>query len=299
MPASRYKLVWLFLVLMVPAGARAAGVEKVADFFPDLDGWVKSGDPELYHADNLWEYIDGAADLFIVYNFQQVATLTYDHAPKQSLTVEIYEHNSPREAFGIYSQERPGRSDFLAVGTQGYYDQGILNFFQGNYYVKLTGFHLGDDEKAFLQGVAQSVAERLDGGKGFPEVLGCFPEKDKVANSERYIAGDFLGRSFLHSAYTAEYTQGDKTQRVFIIEADDTAQAEVMLKKYLEKVAVEAGAAADGGIYRFEDPYFRSDGPMNLKIEGRYIWGLFSEDKSVADHYIAAIGKRLAGKHGS
>ena len=299
MPESKFKLVWLFILLMAPAGAFAAGEENVAALFPDLDGWTRDGEPELYYSDNLWEYIDGAADFFIMYDFQKVATLTYDKEPKQSLTIDIYEHGSPRNAFGIYSQERPGRSDFLAVGTQGYYDKGILNFFQGNYYVKLMGFYLGEEEKAFLKGVAGTVATRLGGDAGFPEVLGCFPEKDRVENSERYIARDFLGRGFLHSAFTAEYKQDDKTQRVFIIEAADSTEAEAMLKQYLQKVEAQpAEASSKEGFYRFEDPYFRSDGQMNLKMKGRYIWGLFSEDKAVAGRYIDSIEAKLSGKFG-
>ena len=295
MPGKKIFLAALALCWLLPAAAGGFVEDNVRDLFPDLDKWTKDGDPEIFYADNLWEYINGAADMYLLYDFKKVATLTYDAEPKGSITVDIYEHSSLRNAFGVYSRERPRKSDFLAIGAQAYYEKGIVNFFLGSYYVKIMGFYIEDGEKDVLTSVATTVAGRLEGEARFPEVLACFPDENKIKNSETFIAKDFLGRSVLHSAYVAEYDiKGEKKPQVFIIETADENAAKNMLAGYLEKIEAKGNAVVrDKAVCRFEDPYFRSSGKMNVKSGGRYLWGLFSDDPDLADFYFDQIEKNL------
>ena len=288
----------LALCCILPAAAGGFTEDKAGDLFPNLDGWVKDGDPELYYADNLWEYINGAADMYLLYDFQKVATLSYDTEPNGSITVDIYEHSSLREAFGVYSRERPREDVFLAVGAQGYYEKGVLNFFKGNYYVKITGFYIETGEKSLLLSVARDVAARLQGDQQMPEVLACFPQDGKVAFSESFIARDFLGRSVLHSAYIADYDIKGEQKQVFIIEAADEAQARSMLAGYVDKIEAKGQQVERyKTVCRFEDPYFKSSGKMNLRWAGRYLWGLFCDDPDAADAYMDRIEKNMKANH--
>jgi hypothetical protein len=266
----------------------------INSLFPVLDGWTKDGSPEIFYADNLWEYINGAADVYLNYDFQKVATLTYDSSPKKSLTIDIYEHDTPRNAFGIYSQEKPAQGKFLKVGTQGYYDKGILNFYIGSYYIKLMGFYLGEEEQQFLESTAGELVGRLKGKPAVPKPVECFPDRGKISNSERYIAKDFLGRRILHSAFIADYELEGEKLRIFIIEAGDEAEAGSILTEYLKQVGEQGNPVTqEDGIYRFEDPYFESSGMMNIKSRDSYIWGLFSDNASVYSFYIEGIEKNL------
>jgi hypothetical protein len=226
-------MVLLMIGCTFASSSDATAVDDMNALFPDLDGWTMDGSPEIFYADNLWEYINGAADVYLSYDFQKVATLTYDAGPNKSLTIDIYEHDTPRNAFGIYSQEKPNEGDFLRVGTQGYYDRGILNFYFGAYYVKLMGFNLGEAEKQFLESTALTLVKHLKGKAVVPTPVKCFPAEGKIPNSERYIAKDFLGRRVLHSAFVADYEVGGDKKRLFIIEADDEKGAGLMLKEYL------------------------------------------------------------------
>lgn len=284
----------LVLSWLLPIAAIGVPEDKVAELFPDLDGWIKDGDPDIYYADNLWEYINGAADMYLRYDFTKVLTLTYDRDPERSITIDVYEHSNPTYAFGIYSRERTAESEFLAIGTQAYYEKGMLNFFQGNYYVKLMGFDVGEDEESFLKSIAKDVAGRLGGEPRFPAVLACFPAENKIENSETFIAKDFLGRSVLHSAFVVEYEVKGITKQVFIIEAADEDNAKDVVAKYIEQVEKKGSSVVrEKGLYRFEDPYFSSSGRMNLKAEGKYIWGLFDDEPSVSDPYIDKIEENL------
>jgi hypothetical protein len=279
------------LCLVPPTALGAPG--GMTEFFPDLDGWTKEDDPELYSPDNLFEYIDGAADVYLSYAFEELAMVSYVSGEKRSLTVEIYRHRDLRDAFGIYSQERPQKGNFVAIGTEGYYDKGVLNFFHGRYYVKVTGFYLGEDDERTLTKAAGEVAKRLGGEPVFPEALACFPPEGKIAHTECFLALDVLGYGFLHSAYAADYDIDGSTTRVFLIEGKDESDAQKMFDGYVGLAGKSGPVVVENGIYRFDDPLRSSGEPMNLRIAGRFVCGLFMSDAARAGATIEAIEKNL------
>lgn len=266
----------------------------VEEYFPDLEGWREDESPAVYNPETLYEYIDGAADIYLNYDFRELASLYYERDENQGISVDVYRHSTRRNAFGIYSQERPRDSDFIDVGTQAYYDKGILNFYLGVYYVKIAGFSLGDEDESILESLAKRVAARLDERPGFPETLAALPDSGRIPNSEKYIAMSFMGHGFLKSAFVADYKVGDGEFDVFIIEAEDETEAQDMVKSYVE-LARKKGQAVDseGSFYRFTDPYQSSKGKVNLMIEGNYVWGMLSDDASVYEYYLEEIEKGL------
>ncbi len=53
------------MVFVCLALAVSTAQADVTGMFPEMDGWESEGDPEVYDAGNLFEYINGAADLYI------------------------------------------------------------------------------------------------------------------------------------------------------------------------------------------------------------------------------------------
>jgi hypothetical protein len=274
-------------------GLHADGTD-ITGIFPGFEGWAKKGKPDLYTPDNLFEYINGAAEVFLSYDFVKLATLTYENKQENSFTVDVYQHNSDRNGFGIYSQEKPQKGNFLDIGTQGYYEKGVLNFLKGSFYVKMSGFDLGDNDEKVLTTAAKALAKALQGSKDFPAVVKCFPEKGKIANSEAYINKNFLGHSFLHSAFVADYEIDGRKLQAFIIETGKPGEVEEILNNYtgfLKKKGIPVEQKEK--LYRFQDPYYRSSGMMNMKIEKNYLWGLFSKNNAAAESFIREIEKNL------
>ena len=107
-----------------------------------------------------------------------------------------------------------------------------------------------------------------------------------------------MGRSILHSAYVADYDTNGEKKQVFIIEASNEDQARDMLNRYLAEIASKGvEVERSGAVCRFEDPYFRGSGIMNLRSDGRYLWGMLSDDRKTADFYIDKIEEKLRDNH--
>jgi hypothetical protein len=280
------------------AGALALAIMTVcasaplAGPFPEIPGFVKQDEPRTYDPDSLFEYINGDAFSYINFDFEEVTVQDYANENKQQLTIDIYRHSSDNNGFGIYSHERPADAQPLAIGGQGYGEEGRFNFFKGRYYVKLRG----DYAAALLKKVAADVAAALEGGEALPSTATAFPAEGIMPNSLRYMGGGFLGHSFLHSAFVADYRHEEGKLQLFIIEAADDAASEKMLKDYLALVERKEGSRTlEDGTYRFKDPYHSSRGTMNIRQSGKYLFGLFSDDRAVADSYLETLRTNLAG----
>ena len=284
-------LVFLIYGGFTPLWASSSEENPLPSFV--INGWKQSGGIQTFSPRKLYDYIDGAADLYLTYDFQELKVAEYSNEKKASVTVEIYRHGTPSHAFGIYSQERLSNANFLDVGAQGYSEKNILNFVSGNYYVKINSFHTGSEDEEVLLAFAKEVADHL-GGKGtLPPILSAFPEEGKKKNTEKFIAKDFLGYSFLHSAFTADYELPGKKFKLYVIEGADQEDCRSMIQKYLQQTGDSRKNVAEGR-YTLPDPYH---GEMNLVWKGKYIWGVLNlGEPSLRSKYLKLFEERLGKK---
>jgi hypothetical protein len=274
-------LIYLMLGVVHPPGALSSDWKTF--IFPEVKGWKQSGEIQTFIPGTLFEYIDGAADLYHTYDFQELRVAEYHDNKKASIIVEIYWHKTPIHAFGIYSQERLQKANFLDIGDQGYLEQNILNFVKGNCYVKMNTYDTGIDDREILLTFAKQVSENLGEKGSLPSTLNSFPEEGKKPNSEKFIAQKFLGYSFLHSAFTAEYEVLGKKFKLFIIRGSDQKECDEMVQRYLLQIG-KSGKDIGEGAYVISDPYH---GVIELRWKGKSIWGVLDlGDPSLRSKYL-------------
>jgi hypothetical protein len=240
--------------------------------FPDVVGWRQSGEIQTFNPETLFEYINGGADLYLTYDFQELKVGEYSNEKKASVIIEVYRHKTPILAFGIYSQERLPDADFLEIGSQGYIETNVLNFLAGSTYVKINSFKTGADDREILMTFAKRISEALGPGGVLPSILSSFPEEGKKKNSEKFISKNFLGYSFLHSAFAADYSLSGTTFKLFVIELTDKTECKNMIQKYLEQTGKKEENVTEGR-YLIRDPHH---GEIELDWQGAYVWGILS-----------------------
>ncbi len=199
----------------------------------ELSDWQIASELRFFEPDNLFEYIDGAADQYLLYGFRQVITTDYAvGADSSSVTVEIYCMESPTHAFGIYAAERSPEEQPVAIGVQGYLGANILNFYKGPYYVKITSFAVSKDLSVYLSQLGRSIADKIKGEFKEPEIFRYFPLENKVKQSERYIPTDFLGQNYLQNGYRCDYVSDQENYQIFLVPLESDSVAQTVLKKY-------------------------------------------------------------------
>jgi len=256
------KVVFLFLSsLSLLTGeivrSEAKTASSLASLLPKLMNWEFSERPEIYLPETLFEYINGAAEIYLVYDFQELIVAQFEKkdAPA-SLTMEIYDMGEMKNSFGIYSAERFPDSNFLSIGNGGYIEEGALNFIVDRYYIKLLCFDCEDESGTILKTFSQEILKRVKQPKGLPILLSSFPQKGLIKNSEKFVLRNFLGYSFLHDGYVASYKIDDLEFECFIIEGENVQDAQSMLSQYLNKKKENLHNISQG--YRIKDRYYHN-----------------------------------------
>jgi hypothetical protein len=197
-----------------------------------------AAEPEFFDAENLWEYINGQAEMYLDYGFVQVMAVDYISSDGTGfLAVEVYLMQSPAHAFGIYAAERSSDESFIEIGVQGYIGENNLNFWKGPYYVKLTSFEVLPGLEEILKTLADQIAGNVSGRYREPELFTCFPEENKIKMSERFIPKDFMGQPFLKNGYRVDYRDGEAGYHAFLIQTASLLEAEEVFRRYLTFLA--------------------------------------------------------------
>ena len=185
----------------------------------------------FYVPETLYQYMDGGADIYVLYEFQTLLHQEF-RAKAVDVTVDVFDMGVSDNAFGMYASERSPSYEFIAMGAEGYRNQGILNFLQGRYYVKLAAFGEGSD--AVLDQFARVLAAKIDGKAEFPALLRQLPQTSRKPHSEQYLLKDPLGLSFLGPAYVATYGGGNKESTLLVSVAASAAEAQERMKRLVE-----------------------------------------------------------------
>jgi len=267
MRASKSKKIFLILFLFIPLipFSKVKGIfletkdaSSLHWLLPEVEPWTFSEAAKSYVPQTLFEYIDGAAEIYLAYDFKELVVGQYRKGNKnQSLTVEIYDMGNGKNAFGIYSAERFIDNKFISIGIQGYLEEGSLNFIVGKYYTKLLCFDCGEESAEILKLFSQKVAERVKDKGHLPQLLGFFPKEGLVPNSEKFILRDFLGYNFLHDGYTANYQLKELDFDCFLAEGKNEEDAQKMLVEFL-KTRNKADIREIANGYRLKDRYYHN-----------------------------------------
>ncbi|MCK4427516.1 MAG: hypothetical protein KAW16_03420, partial [candidate division Zixibacteria bacterium] len=108
------KILFSSLVIILLAINLNCAQENMINLLPaGTDGWVTTGQPEVYDRNNLFDYMDGGAELYLAYDFQALVMQRYLSdskypVKKNSITIEIYQMNSSPDAYGLFSFDQVG-----------------------------------------------------------------------------------------------------------------------------------------------------------------------------------------------
>lgn len=255
----------LALLLLLPTGCGKS--ESWSDRLPDTDavpGWNPANEVQEFDANNLYDLVDGQADAFFAYGFESVYVRTYENGEGEQLRVELWQLDSPSNAYGLYTTLRGGEP--VAIGIDGDTDPGHrVDFWQDRALVRV--FTVAPQDPAALERFAETISEALPAGGQRPPLIEQLPEEGLVAGSEIFFHQEVSMQDYLWLGGENLLSLGSETDAVLARYELEDASAWLLLVEYVEDADAAAALAA------FLDASFENLGAA--AVQGRKLGAVF------------------------
>jgi hypothetical protein len=203
-----------------------------ADAFP---GWTTSGEIETFGQEDIYDLVNGQADAFFAYGFEQVMVQDYENTDGTVLSIEIWQLATPPDAYGLFTTTISGEP--AIIGNEGDTDPGRrLTFWQDRFYVHLRARQEVPDADLWSLGAAVSAA--LPSGGERPALMDRLPAEGLVERSaiffheeisiqnEIWLGGEnLLGLSPEAAGAMARYDVGGTSARLLLVDYPDAGMA--------------------------------------------------------------------------
>lgn len=251
------------MLMMATAEHGKAAVLDLKALLPDHAGeWAASEPIRYYDSDGIFDYIDGAGEVYRAYGLKGCVTRRYEHATLPSVVVDVFEMGSSRDAYGVFTHDRVGEP--VEVGGGGLYNAGWFRFWKGAYYVSITPDEEVERTREALVALATAIAALIESPGEKPAILDLLPSAGLdarsisyfhdhlVLNARYYVADDdILKLSGRSEAAIAEYSiEGDRALLLIVI-YDSEADAKAAIDSFRQAYMPEAGEK--GAVLRTED----------------------------------------------
>jgi len=212
---------------------------NLKNLLPDLKNhpdFKLTKEPEFFVGKNLYEYIDGGAELYHSYDFRQIITAEYQSKSNPDITiiVDIYDMTTPDNAFGVFSAQKDPSSNFVNIGIQGISGGGEIVFIKDKYYNKLTTFVDTPESNETLKKFALEVADKIKGIDKIPEIFKIFPQEGMTKNSEGFILRNAFGCPEFNQVFTANYEINNEKIQLAVSRNQSAEEAKNKFKKLKE-----------------------------------------------------------------
>ncbi len=219
-----------------------------------IAGWKKVNPPDLYTPENLSNYIDGGAELYLSYNFKGALALKYKDAADNEISVDIFDMGTSYDAFGVFAHSRETIDSGFGQGSE--YAAGLLTFWKDHYYVSILAYPETEAKKDVVFKLGQAIAGAIPGRGSLPPIIDLLPPDNLLPESVHYFHHYIWLNSFYFvsnenvlnisnetPAALGKYRKNGPAFFLLLVLYPDAARAEAAAEQFRQKVL---GGSADG-----------------------------------------------------
>jgi hypothetical protein len=277
-------------------GERSTDPIDLRELLPgEFRGWKAEGEVELYDRESIFDYMNGAGEVYRMYAYRRMAVQRMVSEGQPEITIELFDMTAPEDAYGVFSHSRS--SEDSSPGQGATYQAGLLCFWKSKYFVCIRAMLHTPETKEAVYGIAGEI-DRLIADRGpKPALLKCIPRDSLDPASVRYF---HLYTSLNYHYYLADQNilkLSEKTEAVFAryepyrsflvcIRYTDRKGAEEAIKSFRESYMPETAASVPA---QLED-----DRWVAAVLEGEFILlVLDAPERSVATGLMESAVRRL------
>lgn len=135
-----------------------------------VGSWTQSSSPQFVGPQDIFNYMDGAGELYLGYRFKRLEVHRYSSADQGEILVELYWMESSDDAYGLLSGDwggepvdlqrpEPGLASPAATNaTRALYGAGLLRLWSDNLFARVMADHETNSSKAAVQALGRAIA---------------------------------------------------------------------------------------------------------------------------------------------
>ncbi len=153
-------------------------------------GWKRSGDAVFYKGRAVFDYMDGAGEVYLAYNFKQLAVQRFERDGNPAITAEFYEMGTPQDAFGVFTWDKQDPDAGIGQGSE--FGGGMLRFWKGRHFVSVYGEGEGKEQEQAVLEIGRALASAIDETGEPPRLMRALPEERRAEGSARFVRSHVL-----------------------------------------------------------------------------------------------------------
>jgi|GEM_PF-320219 len=185
--AVAFTLIFIILGLIILPRALFSEVILPGDeFYP---GWKKSDRLITFTRADLYNYIDGGAELFLEFGFEKLYVQRY-RLGESELSLEIYEMESPESALGVYLVKCGKETPVEGLEARNSGEESQFTIVRERYFIHINNFEGGRELLPVMRALAAETLKNLPTDRAI-SLLDYLPRENLIRNSERLIRGPY------------------------------------------------------------------------------------------------------------
>jgi len=221
-------------------------------------GWERAAPVRTFGPADLYKYNNGAAGGYLAYGFVRLETTLY-RKPGAAMVVDVFDMGAAKRSFGKFSAMRSPDDEHVAVGCEGVVFDGVLDFWQGPYFVRVAPAAAEPLPNATALELGRTLASRLGGRDARVPELEHFPREGLVPHSITYCRQNLLAYRSLENGFCAAYRLEGREWQAFFADYPSEAEARAALEGFrraltaagqMEPIREEEGTPTFRGTHR-------------------------------------------------
>lgn len=161
-------------------------ISRLAKFLPqEVNGWKTREKDKLYDPETIFDYINGAGEVYRSYNFRYLLVRRYTKAGKPDIVADLFDMGTSKDAFGVFTHDLEGEEAGMGQGST--YQGGLLSFWKDRFFVSLYAEEESEETRRALFALGNEVEAFIEGEGEKPVILTYFPSEKLKEKSIRFF----------------------------------------------------------------------------------------------------------------
>jgi hypothetical protein len=151
----------------------------------EMMGWKAQSMTEEYDRETIFDYINGAGEVYLSYGFQKVTVTRFAKPDAPEISVEIFDMNTTEDAYGVFSHAREGEETDIGQGYE--YRGSLLCFWKAQYFICVLAEKETPESRDAVFALSREIDAKIPVSGGKPEIVSFLPQENLESGGVRFF----------------------------------------------------------------------------------------------------------------